>query len=47
MMFDEPDSEPALIRQVFGDIPLAGFLAAGEIAGDRLFGYTGTLTLFL
>jgi len=47
VMFNANDTELSVIREVFGDIPLAGFHAAGEIAGDHLFGYTGTLTLFL
>lgn len=47
VMFERDDSELEMIREVFGDIPLAGFFAAGEIAGDHLFGQTGTLTLFV
>lgn len=47
IMFERDDSELAMIRDVFGPLPLAGFFAAGEIAGDHLFGQTGTLTLFL
>ena len=47
MMFEHDDSEIKMIRDAFGDIPMAGFFAAGEIAGDRLFGFTGALTLFL
>ncbi|GAB2900030.1 FIST N-terminal domain-containing protein [Uliginosibacterium flavum] len=47
VMFERDDSELEMIREVFGPIPLAGFFAAGEIAGDHLFGQTGTLTLFL
>lgn len=47
VMFNADDTELNVIREVFGDLPLAGFFAAGEIAGDRYFGYTGTLTLFL
>ena len=37
----------AMIRERLGDIPLAGFFAGGEISHDRLYGYTGVLTLFL
>lgn len=47
IMFDSDEAEVGMIREVFGDIPLAGFFAAGEIAGSRLFGQTGTLTLFV
>jgi small ligand-binding sensory domain FIST len=39
--------EMALIREVIGDIPMAGFYAGGEIMAARLYGYTGVLTLFL
>lgn len=42
-----PDSEElGLIRQELGDFPLVGFYANGEISQDRLYGYTGVLTLF-
>ena len=30
-----------------GAFPLAGFFGNGEIAHDRLYGYTGVLALFL
>ena len=46
-MFGEPHRELHLISEILGDIPLAGFYANGEIAGNRLYGYTGVLTLFL
>lgn len=46
-MFGEPNRELELISEILGDIPLAGFYANGEIAGNRLYGYTGVLTLFL
>jgi small ligand-binding sensory domain FIST len=46
-MFGEPHRELRLISEILGDIPLAGFYANGEIAGNRLYGYTGVLTLFL
>jgi len=46
-LFGEPGREMALIRDALGDVPLTGFYAAGEIAGQRLYGYTGVLTLFL
>ncbi|MDO6388098.1 MULTISPECIES: FIST N-terminal domain-containing protein [unclassified Uliginosibacterium] len=47
IMFDDDETEIRAIREVFGDIPLAGFFAAGEIAGSRLYGQTGSLTLFV
>ncbi|MFA5593022.1 MAG: FIST C-terminal domain-containing protein [Micavibrio sp.] len=43
----EAGGEMALIRDVLGDIPVAGFYAGGEIAGGRIYGYTGILALFL
>jgi small ligand-binding sensory domain FIST len=43
---DRPGGEMALLRAVLGDIPIAGFYAAGEISNARLYGYTGILTLF-
>jgi small ligand-binding sensory domain FIST len=43
-----PDSrELAMIRDALGDFPLAGVFGNGEIAHDRIYGYTGVLTLFL
>jgi small ligand-binding sensory domain FIST len=42
-----PDSvELGRLRAAFGDFPLAGFFANGEISNDRIYGYTGVLTLF-
>jgi small ligand-binding sensory domain FIST len=46
-MFGQPHREMELIADILGDVPLAGFYANGEIAGNRLYGYTGVLTLFL
>ncbi len=46
-LFGEPGREMALIRDALGDVPLTGFYAAGEIAGQRLYGYTGVLAVFL
>jgi small ligand-binding sensory domain FIST len=45
-MFGEPDRELGLIRDTLGDFPLVGFFANGEISHNRLYGYTGVLTLF-
>ena len=42
-----PDSEELkMIRTVLGDIPLVGFFANGEISRNRLYGWTGVLTVF-
>ena len=41
-----PDSaELRTIRQELGDFPLVGFFANGEISCNRLYGYTGVLTV--
>lgn len=45
-LFGEPAVETGLIRDKLGDFPLVGFFANGEISRDRLYGYTGVLTLF-
>ena len=44
--FGGPHAELQTVRDVLGDVPLAGFFAGGEIARDRLYGYTGVLTAF-
>ena len=41
-----PSAEMQIIRHALGDVPLVGFYAAGEIAGQTLYGYTGVLTVF-
>jgi small ligand-binding sensory domain FIST len=45
-MFGAPNRELELIRDTLGDFPLVGFFANGEISHNRLYGYTGVLTLF-
>lgn len=45
-MFGAPHRELGLIRENLGDFPLVGFFANGEISHNRLYGYTGVLTLF-
>lgn len=45
-MFGRRGAELELIRDVLGEVPLAGFFCNGEISHDRLYGYTGVLTLF-
>ncbi|MCX9155941.1 FIST C-terminal domain-containing protein [Niveibacterium sp. 24ML] len=45
-LFERDDSEIEAIQRVFGQIPLAGFFASGELLGARLYGYTGVLTVF-
>ncbi len=45
-LFGEESAELKLIGEVLGETPLAGFYANGEISHNRLYGYTGVLTLF-
>lgn len=45
-MFGGRGAELRLIEQALGDVPLVGFFCNGEISHDRLYGYTGVLTLF-
>jgi small ligand-binding sensory domain FIST len=44
--FGGPSAELQIVQQALGDLPLAGFFAAGEIARHHLYGYTGVLTVF-
>jgi small ligand-binding sensory domain FIST len=46
-MFGEHSAELTLLHEHLGDTPLVGFYANGEISHNRLYGYTGVLTLFL
>jgi small ligand-binding sensory domain FIST len=46
-LFGQDSEELKTIRDELGDFPLAGFFANGEICNDRLYGYTGVLTVFL
>ncbi len=45
--FGENSEELQLIHDQLGEFPLIGFFANGEISHNRLYGYTGVLTLFL
>lgn len=45
-MFGPGSAELTMIRDILGEFPLVGFFANGEISRDRLYGYTGVLTLF-
>ncbi|MDM0000015.1 FIST C-terminal domain-containing protein [Variovorax sp. J22P240] len=44
--FGSPGAELQIVRHALGDVPLVGFFAAGEIARNHLYGYTGVLTVF-
>ena len=46
-LFGPGDQELAILHAAIGgDCPVVGFFANGEIAHDRIYGYTGVLTLF-
>ena len=45
--FSDPARETQLIEDVLGSFPLTGFFAQGEFCRDRLYAYTGVLTVFL
>jgi len=45
--FGDDSEELKMIRDQLGEFPLVGFFANGEISHNRLYGYTGVLTLFL
>ena len=45
-MFGARGAELEVIRRTLGEVPLVGFFCNGEISRDRLYGYTGVLTLF-
>ncbi len=44
--FGNNSEEIKIIHRKLGDFPLTGFFANGEIHHDKLYGYTGVLTLF-
>lgn len=46
-LFGSDSDELRTIRRQLGDFPLVGFFANGEISNNRLYGYTGVLSLFL
>ena len=49
-MFDAPDHDASMISDLLGDIPLAGFFAAGELGSvgskNFLHGFTASMALF-
>ena len=45
--FGPGSQELAMIREARGDVPVIGFFGNGEISNDRLYTYTGVLSLFL
>ena len=46
-MFGPDSAELKAVQREIGDVPLVGFFGNGEISHDRLYTYTGVLTLFL
>lgn len=44
--FGQEGAELAIVQKGLGDVPMVGFFANGEIFANRLYGYTGVLTLF-
>ncbi|WP_414039557.1 FIST N-terminal domain-containing protein [Acidithiobacillus sp. M4-SHS-6] len=46
-LFGPDSAELRLIESRLGHFPLVGFFANGEISHDKIYGYTGVLTLFL
>jgi small ligand-binding sensory domain FIST len=45
-LFSGDSVEAGMIRRALDDVPLVGFFCNGEISHNRLYGYTGVLTLF-
>ncbi|WP_198246889.1 FIST signal transduction protein [methane-oxidizing endosymbiont of Gigantopelta aegis] len=45
--FGKDSEEIKMIHDTLGDFPLTGFFANGEIHHNKLYGYTGVLTLFV
>lgn len=45
--FGGEHAELQALQHALGELPLVGFFAGGEIARDRLYGYTGVLTVFV
>jgi len=46
-MFGAPSAELAAIQNELGEVPLVGFFCNGEISHNRVYSYTGVLSLFL
>ena len=45
--FAAPERETQVINEALGEFPMIGFFANGELNRDRIYAYTGVLTLFL
>ena len=46
-LFGKGSVELTTIADALGEVPLIGFFANGEISNNRLYGYTGVLSLIL
>ncbi len=46
-LFGDESQEVRRVQDALGDVPLVGFFANGEICRDRLYSYTGVLTVFV
>lgn len=46
-LFGDGSEELAMIQESLGDVPLVGFFGNGEISHNRVYAYTGVLTLFI
>lgn len=46
-MFGDGQGELSIVAEELGNVPLTGFFANGEVNNNRLYAYTGVLTLFL
>ncbi len=46
-LFGPDSAELEMIHEALGEFPLVGFFCNGEISHNRLYGYTGVLTLFV
>ena len=46
-LFGDDSEEVSMIHAALGDFPLVGFFCNGEISHNRIYGYTGVLTLFM
>lgn len=46
-LFGDGAVEARMIKDVLGDVPMVGFFGNGEFSHNRLYGYSGVLTLFM
>ncbi len=45
-IFGRIGDETAMVKRIFPSMPLVGFFGNGEISRDRVYGYTGVLSVF-